>query len=123
LIFIGLCRLQLGCPQKLFLVRSAELCCCSVYKRRVHRHRCISYSQPRAPLQACRSAAAISRRAKLSRFHPGEKSLAATLSCICLHSCVVKSITMKHQSISRWLSQLGLPQYCMVLEQEYDGVE
>lgn len=30
---------------------------------------------------------------------------------------------MKHQSISRWLSQLGLPQYCVVLEQEYDGVE
>uniref|UniRef100_A0A3B3V169 BCAR3 adaptor protein, NSP family member n=2 Tax=Poecilia latipinna TaxID=48699 RepID=A0A3B3V169_9TELE len=30
---------------------------------------------------------------------------------------------MKHQSISRWLSQLGLPQYCMLLEQEYDGVE
>ncbi|XP_054608019.2 breast cancer anti-estrogen resistance protein 3 isoform X1 [Nothobranchius furzeri] len=30
---------------------------------------------------------------------------------------------MKHQSISCWLSQLGLPQYCMVLEQEYDGVE
>lgn len=30
---------------------------------------------------------------------------------------------MKHQSISRWLSQLGLPQYCLVLEQEYDGVE
>lgn len=30
---------------------------------------------------------------------------------------------MKHQSISRWLSQLGLPQYCIALEQEYDGVE
>ncbi|XP_075944071.1 breast cancer anti-estrogen resistance protein 3 [Anarhichas minor] len=30
---------------------------------------------------------------------------------------------MKHQSISRWLSQLGLPQYCPALEQEYDGVE
>ncbi|XP_062280747.1 breast cancer anti-estrogen resistance protein 3 [Scomber scombrus] len=30
---------------------------------------------------------------------------------------------MKHQSISRWLSQLGLPQYCSSLEQEYDGVE
>nr|XP_043900141.1 breast cancer anti-estrogen resistance protein 3 isoform X2 [Solea senegalensis] len=30
---------------------------------------------------------------------------------------------MKHQSISRWLSQLGLPQYCAALEQEYDGVE
>ncbi|KAM9357681.1 breast cancer anti-estrogen resistance protein 3 [Symphorus nematophorus] len=30
---------------------------------------------------------------------------------------------MKHQSISRWLSQLGLPQYCVALEQEYDGVE
>ncbi|XP_008282517.1 ankyrin repeat and sterile alpha motif domain-containing protein 1B-like [Stegastes partitus] len=30
---------------------------------------------------------------------------------------------MKHQSISRWLSQLGLPQYCTALEQEYDGVE
>ncbi|KAM4628809.1 breast cancer anti-estrogen resistance protein 3 [Polymixia lowei] len=30
---------------------------------------------------------------------------------------------MKHQSISRWLSQLGLPQYCTVFEQEYDGVE
>ncbi|CAB1446673.1 unnamed protein product [Pleuronectes platessa] len=30
---------------------------------------------------------------------------------------------MKHQSISRWLSQLGLPQYCTGLEQEYDGVE
>ncbi|XP_067452427.1 breast cancer anti-estrogen resistance protein 3 isoform X1 [Thunnus thynnus] len=32
-------------------------------------------------------------------------------------------VTMKHQSISRWLSQLGLPQYCTALEQEYDGVE
>ncbi|KAM3875951.1 breast cancer anti-estrogen resistance protein 3 [Diretmus argenteus] len=30
---------------------------------------------------------------------------------------------MKHQSISRWLSQLGLTQYCTVFEQEYDGVE
>lgn len=30
---------------------------------------------------------------------------------------------MKHQSISSWLSQLGLPQYCSALEQEYDGVE
>ncbi|XP_029683601.1 breast cancer anti-estrogen resistance protein 3 isoform X2 [Takifugu rubripes] len=30
---------------------------------------------------------------------------------------------MKHQSISKWLSQLGLPQYCLALEQEYDGVE
>ncbi|XP_026178875.1 breast cancer anti-estrogen resistance protein 3-like isoform X2 [Mastacembelus armatus] len=30
---------------------------------------------------------------------------------------------MKHQSISRWLNQLGLPQYCAALEQEYDGVE
>ncbi|XP_029002171.1 breast cancer anti-estrogen resistance protein 3 isoform X2 [Betta splendens] len=30
---------------------------------------------------------------------------------------------MKHQAISRWLSQLGLPQYCTALEQEYDGVE
>ncbi|CAL8307331.1 unnamed protein product [Lota lota] len=30
---------------------------------------------------------------------------------------------MKHQSISRWLSQLGLPQYCTTFEQEYDGVE
>ncbi|KAM3619482.1 uncharacterized protein V6R79_009060 [Siganus canaliculatus] len=30
---------------------------------------------------------------------------------------------MKHQSISRWLSQLGLPEYCVALEQEYDGVE
>ncbi|KAK2835158.1 hypothetical protein Q5P01_015642 [Channa striata] len=30
---------------------------------------------------------------------------------------------MKHQSISRWLSQLGLLQYCTALEQEYDGVE
>ncbi|XP_035502479.2 breast cancer anti-estrogen resistance protein 3 isoform X1 [Scophthalmus maximus] len=30
---------------------------------------------------------------------------------------------MKHQSISRWLSQLGLPQYFIALEQEYDGVE
>uniref|UniRef100_A0A3B3BZQ7 BCAR3 adaptor protein, NSP family member n=1 Tax=Oryzias melastigma TaxID=30732 RepID=A0A3B3BZQ7_ORYME len=30
---------------------------------------------------------------------------------------------MKHQSISCWLSQLGLPEYCMVFEQEYDGVE
>lgn len=32
-------------------------------------------------------------------------------------------VTMKHQSISKWLSQLGLPQYCLALEQEYDGVE
>ncbi|XP_077964165.1 breast cancer anti-estrogen resistance protein 3 isoform X1 [Gasterosteus aculeatus] len=32
-------------------------------------------------------------------------------------------VTMKHQSISRWLSQLGLPEYCPALEQEYDGVE
>lgn len=39
----------------------------------------------------------------------------------CAHTCVC--VTMKHQSISKWLSQLGLPQYCMVLEQEYDGVE
>ncbi|XP_078802223.1 breast cancer anti-estrogen resistance protein 3 isoform X1 [Oryzias latipes] len=30
---------------------------------------------------------------------------------------------MKHQSISCWLSTLGLPQYSMLLEQEYDGVE
>lgn len=35
--------------------------------------------------------------------------------CVC--------VTMKHQSISKWLSQLGLPQYCVALEQEYDGVE
>lgn len=32
-------------------------------------------------------------------------------------------VTMKPQSISKWLSQLGLPQYCLALEQEYDGVE
>ncbi|KAK7889834.1 hypothetical protein WMY93_025394 [Mugilogobius chulae] len=30
---------------------------------------------------------------------------------------------MMHQSISRWLNHLGLPQYCIALEQEYDGVE
>lgn len=43
-----------------------------------------------------------------------------------LHSyplCDIARVTMKHQSISKWLSQLGLPQYCVVLEQEYDGVE
>lgn len=37
--------------------------------------------------------------------------------------CDIACVTMKHQSISKWLSQLGLPQYCVVLEQEYDGVE
>ncbi|XP_051951079.1 LOW QUALITY PROTEIN: breast cancer anti-estrogen resistance protein 3 homolog [Xyrauchen texanus] len=30
---------------------------------------------------------------------------------------------MKHLSISKWLSQLGLPQYCMLFDEEYDGVE
>lgn len=43
--------------------------------------------------------------------------------CICVHACVRLCVTMKHQSISQWLSQLGLPQYCTALEQEYDGVE
>lgn len=43
--------------------------------------------------------------------------------CVCVHACVCICVTMKHQSISRWLSQLGLPQYCIALEQEYDGVE
>ncbi|KAG7242273.1 hypothetical protein INR49_023948, partial [Caranx melampygus] len=42
---------------------------------------------------------------------------------ICVHACVCICVAMKHQSISRWLSQLGLPQYCTALEQEYDGVE
>ncbi|XP_059359957.1 breast cancer anti-estrogen resistance protein 3 isoform X2 [Carassius carassius] len=30
---------------------------------------------------------------------------------------------MKHMSISKWLSQLGLPQYCSLFDEEYDGVE
>ena len=30
---------------------------------------------------------------------------------------------MKHLPISRWLSQLGLPQYCRLFDEEYDGVE
>jgi len=30
---------------------------------------------------------------------------------------------MKHMSISKWLSQLGLPQYCTLFDEEYDGVE
>ncbi|XP_056319879.1 breast cancer anti-estrogen resistance protein 3 isoform X1 [Danio aesculapii] len=30
---------------------------------------------------------------------------------------------MKHMSISKWLSQLGLPQYCRLFDEEYDGVE
>ena len=29
----------------------------------------------------------------------------------------------KHLAISKWLSQLGLPQYCTLLDEEYDGVE
>ncbi|KAK3539562.1 hypothetical protein QTP70_010234 [Hemibagrus guttatus] len=31
--------------------------------------------------------------------------------------------TMKHLSISKWLRQLGLPQYCTLFDEEYDGVE
>ncbi|GAA6092671.1 breast cancer anti-estrogen resistance protein 3 isoform X1 [Tachysurus ichikawai] len=30
---------------------------------------------------------------------------------------------MKHLSISKWLRQLGLPQYCTLFDDEYDGVE
>ncbi len=30
---------------------------------------------------------------------------------------------MKHMSISKWLRQLGLPQYCTIFDEEYDGVE
>lgn len=30
---------------------------------------------------------------------------------------------MKHLSISKWLRQLGLPQYCTLFDEEYDGVE
>ncbi|XP_057212794.1 breast cancer anti-estrogen resistance protein 3 isoform X2 [Triplophysa rosa] len=30
---------------------------------------------------------------------------------------------MKHMSIPKWLSQLGLPQYCVLFDEEYDGVE
>ncbi|CDQ93878.1 unnamed protein product [Oncorhynchus mykiss] len=30
---------------------------------------------------------------------------------------------MKHLAISKWLSQLGLPQYCTLFDEEYDGVE
>lgn len=48
------------------------------------------------------------------------------LRSTCARTCGIDllwSTNMKHQSISRWLSQLGLPQYCLVLEQEYDGVE
>lgn len=48
------------------------------------------------------------------------------LRSTCARTCgidILWSTNMKHQSISRWLSQLGLPQYCLVLEQEYDGVE
>ncbi|XP_048067437.1 breast cancer anti-estrogen resistance protein 3 isoform X1 [Megalobrama amblycephala] len=30
---------------------------------------------------------------------------------------------MKHMSILKWLSQLGLPQYCTLFDEEYDGVE
>ncbi|KAI1891959.1 hypothetical protein AGOR_G00149080 [Albula goreensis] len=31
--------------------------------------------------------------------------------------------TMKHLAISKWLTQLGLPEYCMLFDDEYDGVE
>lgn len=31
--------------------------------------------------------------------------------------------SMKHLAISKWLSQLGLPQYCTLFDEEYDGVE
>lgn len=31
--------------------------------------------------------------------------------------------SMKHLSISKWLSQLGLQQYCTLFDEEYDGVE
>ncbi|XP_019357170.1 PREDICTED: breast cancer anti-estrogen resistance protein 3 isoform X1 [Gavialis gangeticus] len=30
---------------------------------------------------------------------------------------------MKHLSISNWLTQLGLPQYCTLFDEQYDGVE
>lgn len=30
---------------------------------------------------------------------------------------------MKHLAISKWLSQLGLPQYCTLFDEDYDGVE
>ncbi|XP_031689204.1 breast cancer anti-estrogen resistance protein 3 isoform X1 [Oncorhynchus kisutch] len=30
---------------------------------------------------------------------------------------------MKHLAISKWLSQLGLPQYCTLFDDDYDGVE
>ena len=30
---------------------------------------------------------------------------------------------MKHLAISKWLSQLGLQQYCTLFDEEYDGVE
>ncbi|KAF7695424.1 hypothetical protein HF521_007147 [Silurus meridionalis] len=30
---------------------------------------------------------------------------------------------MKHLPISKWLRQLGLPQYCSLFDEEYDGVE
>ncbi|KAA0714218.1 Breast cancer anti-estrogen resistance protein 3 [Triplophysa tibetana] len=30
---------------------------------------------------------------------------------------------MKHMSIPKWLSHLGLPQYCVLFDEEYDGVE
>ncbi|XP_060738390.1 breast cancer anti-estrogen resistance protein 3 isoform X2 [Tachysurus vachellii] len=36
--------------------------------------------------------------------------------------CGGRSI-MKHLSISKWLRQLGLPQYCTLFDEEYDGVE
>ncbi|XP_023958961.2 breast cancer anti-estrogen resistance protein 3 isoform X1 [Chrysemys picta bellii] len=30
---------------------------------------------------------------------------------------------MKHLSISNWLTELGLPEYCMLFDKQYDGVE
>ncbi|KAG7487782.1 hypothetical protein MATL_G00027090 [Megalops atlanticus] len=30
---------------------------------------------------------------------------------------------MKHLAISKWLTQLGLPEYCTLFDDEYDGVE
>ncbi|CAM5135290.1 unnamed protein product [Eretmochelys imbricata] len=30
---------------------------------------------------------------------------------------------MKHLAISNWLTQLGLPEYCMLFDKQYDGVE
>lgn len=53
----------------------------------------------------------------------GEKRLEVHLRTYLCGIDILWSTKMKHQSISRWLSQLGLPQYCLVLEQEYDGVE